>query len=400
MPCSPAKARHLLKAERAVVKSCHPFTIQLTMATGQSKQPIKLGVDPGYEHAGFSASTEKEEVFACTVKMRTDITKLLAQRRALRRARRNRKTRYRAPRFNNRVRSKHKGWLAPSVENRIAVHLSFVAKIKRLLPITEVIVESASFDLQKLQNPAISGAEYQEGPSLGQYNRRAAVLARDGYKCCCCHGKSKDPRLEVHHIESRRTGGNAFNNLVTLCSTCHAGITNGNIKPKFKRGPSFQAAAHMNIMRTKLLERLNEANPELKIGITYGYITKFERDTRGIAKSHCADAFCIAGNFAAKRLGSYIFYLQTRCHNRKIHKFKILEGGKRKLNQQKYELYGFRLFDKVSYLGQVGFIFGRRKSGYFDVRKLDGTRISASIKYKNLRLLQKRTTYLSEIRKE
>ena len=147
MPCSPAKARHLLKAERAVV---HPFTIQLTMATGQSKQPIKLGVDPGYEHAGFSASTEKEEVFACTVKMRTDITKLLAQR--------------------------------PSVENRIAVHLSFVAKIKRLLPITEVIVESASFDLQKLQNPAISGAEYQEGPSLGQYNRRAAVLARDGYK--------------------------------------------------------------------------------------------------------------------------------------------------------------------------------------------------------------------------
>ena len=81
MPCSPAKARHLLKAERAVVKSCHPFTIQLTMATGQSKQPIKLGVDPGYEHAGFSASTEKEEVFACTRAMSMQASRPLPKKK-------------------------------------------------------------------------------------------------------------------------------------------------------------------------------------------------------------------------------------------------------------------------------------------------------------------------------
>ena len=101
MPCSPAKARHMLKADKAFVVRRTPFTIKLTIATGETKQDVTLGVDAGARHVGISATTEKEEVFASEVALRQDITGLLADRLAFRRARRNRKTRYRAPRFNN-----------------------------------------------------------------------------------------------------------------------------------------------------------------------------------------------------------------------------------------------------------------------------------------------------------
>ena len=109
MPCSPAKARILLKEKKAVVTRRMPFTIRLTIATGETKQPVTLGVDAGYKHVGLSACTEKAELYASEVELRQDITELLSARLALRRARRNRQTRYRAPRFDNRVRSKHKG---------------------------------------------------------------------------------------------------------------------------------------------------------------------------------------------------------------------------------------------------------------------------------------------------
>ena len=103
MPCSPAKARCLLKEKKAVVIRRTPFTIQLTIATGETKQPVSLGVDAGYKHVGLSASSEKAELYASEVELRQDITELLSARLALRRFRRNRKTRYRAPRFDNRV---------------------------------------------------------------------------------------------------------------------------------------------------------------------------------------------------------------------------------------------------------------------------------------------------------
>lgn len=133
---------------------------------------------------------------------------------------------------------------------------------------------------------------------------------------------------------------------------------------------------------------------------TYGYLTKHARIEHGIAKSHCADAFCIAGNLKADWLGSFYYQKQTRRHNRQIHKLSILKGGVRKRNQAPYEVKGFRLFDKVACKGETAFIFGRRSTGSFDVRKLDGTRISAGISFKKLRLHERRRTYLTELRKE
>ncbi|WP_274955834.1 RNA-guided endonuclease IscB [Duodenibacillus massiliensis] len=401
MPCSPPKARKLLRAGKAVPVRRTPFVIQLTVPTGETKQPITLGVDAGYKHVGLSATTAKEELLASEVELRQDVTGLLSDRLALRRARRNRKTRYRAPRFDNRVRSKHKGWLAPSVENRIQAHISRIEAVCRVLPITKIVIETASFDIQKIKDPEVEGTDYQQGEQLGFWNVREYVLFRDGHVCQACKGRSKDLILNVHHIESRKTGGDAPGNLITLCEACHKAYHAGKLKQfSPRRGASFRAETFMGLMRWTVLNRLRERHPELPVTNTYGYLTKHKRIVAGLPKTHCADAFCIAGVLDAKRRGEYLFQKQTRRHNRQIHKLTILKGGVRKRHQAPYLVHGFRLFDKVLCKGEVGFIFGRRSSGAFEVRRLDGTKISAGISYKKLSLLEKRKTFLTELRKE
>ena len=401
MPCSPPKARKLLRAGKAVPVRRTPFVIQLTVPTGETKQPITLGVDAGYKHVGLSATTAKEELLASEVELRQDVTGLLSNRLALRRARRNRKTRCRAPRFANRVRSKYKGWLAPSVENRIQAHISRIEAVCRVLPITKIVIETASFDIQKIKNPEVEGTDYQQGEQLGFWNVREYVLFRDGHVCQACKGRSKDLILNVHHIESRKTGGDAPGNLITLCEACHKAYHAGKLKQfSPRRGASFRAETFMGIMRWTVLNRLRERHPELPVTNTYGYLTKHKRIVAGLPKTHCADAFCIAGVLDAKRRGEYLFQKQTRRHNRQIHKLTILKGGVRKRHQAPYLVHGFRLFDKVLCKGEVGFIFGRRSSGAFDVRRLNGTKISAGISYKKLSLLEKRKMFLTELRKE
>lgn len=399
MPCSPCKARKLLKTNKAKVVRRTPFQIQLTYATGETVQPVTLGVDSGSKTIGLSAATEKAELYASEVELRQDIVGLLATRREFRRARRNRKTRYRAPRFENRVRSKHRGWLAPSVENKIQAHLSRVEAVCRLLPISKIRVETASFDTQKIKNPDISGTQYQQGSQLDFWNVREYVLFRDDHVCQHCHGKSKDRILNVHHLESRKTGGDSPDNLVTLCETCHSAFHKGVIKLKLRRkSASLRDAAFMGIMRWTFYERLKAGHPDIPVENTYGYITKNLRIVHGIEKTHCADAFCIAGNLGTKRLKGYIYQKQVRKHNRQIHKATIRKGGQRRLNQAPYLVQGFRLYDKVKVNRETGFIFGRRSSGYFDVRRLDGTKISAAVSCRKLTVLETKKTFLTKLR--
>ena len=140
MPCSPAKARHLLDEGKAKVKKRTPFTIQLVYGSSGYTQEVILGVDAGSKTIGMSASTTKEELLSAEVKPRNDVVDLLSARREFRRARRNRKTRYRKPRFDNRVRSKHKGWLAPSVEVKIQEHITSIKRVCRILPVSKVVI--------------------------------------------------------------------------------------------------------------------------------------------------------------------------------------------------------------------------------------------------------------------
>ena len=391
------KIRRLLKNKQArVLKRC-PFTVQLLYETKNATQPISLGVDAGSKYIGLSATTKDKVLFESVVEVKNDIVNLLSTRRELRSSRRNRKTRYRQARFDNRVKSKKKGWLAPSVNQKIQTHLTVVDKVCHILPITNITVEVASFDVQKIKNPDIQGEEYQQGEQLGFWNVREYVLWRDNHECQCCLGKSKDNVLNVHHIESRKTGGNAPNNLITLCETCHDAYHKGEIKLNLKRGKSFRDATFMGIMRWALYNKLQATYPN--VHLTYGYITKHTRIKHNLPKEHFIDARCISGNPQAEPLG-YVFYQRkVRCHNRQIHKLTINRGGVRKKNQAPYIVKGFRLFDKVLFENKEYFIFGRRTSGFFDVRTLAGDKVNkGSISFKKLELVETKKYYLIERR--
>ena len=387
------KVRHLLKDGKAKVVKRSPFTIQLNYDCGNHTQSITLGVDAGSKHIGLSASTKKEELYCSDVELRDDVVELLSTRRRNRRSRRNH-LRYRPARFDNR--KKEDSWLAPSIRQKIDSHLKVIEEVHKILPITNIIVEVASFDIQKIKNPDIEGIEYQNGEQLNSYNIREYVLFRDNHTCQCCKGKSKDRVLEVHHIESRKTGGNAPSNLITLCKTCHKKYHKGEIILKQKRGAKYDDASFMGIMRWDLYNKLKETYPN--VSITYGYITKSNRIKHGLAKEHYNDAYCISQNFKANPLDTTIYQKKVRFHNRQIHKANFLKSGIKKLNQAPYIVKDFRLFDKVRYQDEDCFIFGRRSSGYFDIRKLDGTIIHRSASYKKLELLEARKSYLKEER--
>ena len=393
MPCSEAKARRLLKTKKAHIVNYCPFTIQLDFDCENKTQDVTLGVDAGSKTIGLSATTETKELYASNVELRNDIVRLLSDRRALRSSRRNRKRRYRKARFENRVKSKKKGWLAPSVLNKINNHLKVIANVYKILPITKLVIEVASFDIQKIKNPEISGEEYQHGEQLGFWNVREYVLFRDNHECQYCHGKSKDNVLNVHHIESRRTGGDSPDNLITLCETCHKAYHIGEISLNLKRGKSYRHTTFMGIMRWSLYNKLQELYPN--VHPTYGYITKNVRIEHNLPKDHFIDARCISGNPQAIPLG-YVFYQRkVRCHNRKLFMVNALSGGRWKINQAKRVVFGFRLFDKVrTNDGKIGFISARRLSGYFSVKTIFQEFIYPSISYKRLSLLQKRSGYI------
>lgn len=393
MPCKSAKARHLLRDGKAKVVKREPFTIKLLFECDNITQPITLGVDAGSKHIGVSASTEKKEVYSADVELRNDIVELISTRKQNRRTRRSR-LRYRKPRFNNR--KKDDKWLAPSVEQKIQCHLKVVEDLHKILPITKIVVELANFDIQKILNPNIEGEEYQKGAQSGFWNVREFVIWRDNHTCQHCKGKSKDNVLEVHHIESRKTGGNAPNNLVTLCKTCHQKHHREGMQLNIHRGNSMRHEAFMGVMRREFYNRLKDIYQDVKI--TYGYITKSNRIANGLPKAHHIDAFCIAGNLEAELLGYYYYQKKVRCHNRQIHKANYLKGGRKKLNQSPYIVLGFRLFDKVKLENEECFVFGRRVRGYFKVCKLDGTVIHTDINYKKLKFVNTRKRYLTEKR--
>jgi hypothetical protein len=395
MPCKPRIARMLLKEQKAKVIKQTPFIIQLMYGSSGYKQPISLGVDAGTKHIGVSATTKKNVLFEGEIQLRTDIQELLSTRREFRKARRNRKTRYREARFLNR--KKPKGWLAPSVQHKVDSHIRVIQKVHRILPIKNITVEVAQFDTQKLKNPDIQGEEYQRGEQLGFWNVREYVLFRDNHTCRRCKGKSKDKILNVHHIVSRKTGGDSPVNLITLCETCHNYIHQQGLEHLLTRkSATLRDSTQMTVLRWFIYNGIKNVYENVRL--TYGYITKNTRIRNGLEKSHMVDARCISGNPLAEPLQCRFIIKQVRRNNRQLHKATILKGGIRKSNKAERWVKGFQLFDKVEFEEKPCFIFGRRKTGYFDIRQLDGTVIHRSASYKKLKLLERATTWLIERR--
>ena len=323
------------------------------------------------------------------MKLRTDIVKLNSERRQYRRARRNRKTWYREPRFLNR--KKDNGWLAPSIQHKLDSHIKLIDMVKKILPITKINIEVANFDIQKIKNPDIEGTDYQNGEQSGFWNVREYVLHRDGHICQHCKGKSGDKILEVHHVNTRQTGGDRPDNLITLCSLCHEKVSQNKLQFKIKVSKGYKAESFMSMVRWRLVNIIREKGDI--VSHTYGYITKGKRIALGVEKTHINDAFVILGGTNQTRLDSYLIQQVRKC-NRKLYK-----GVRSHIkNTVPRLLYGFQRFDKVLWKGVECFIFGRRTSGYFDIRRLDSTRLSQSVKYTELQLLETFRTFSLERR--
>lgn len=398
------KVRRLLKNRKAKVIMRCPFTVQLLYEITESVQPVSLGIDAGSKHIGVSATTKGRVLYEADVTLRSDVSDLITVKRALRRSRRNRKTRYRKPRFNNRTRKE--GWLAPSVQHKVDAHLQTIANVHRILPISSITVETASFDTQLLKaqmegKPLPEGADYQQGELLDR-NLREYVFFRDNYICQWCRGKSKSKILHTHHWNYwRGDHTNKPSSLITLCDVCNdsknhkqgTGFLWG-WEPKVTH--SYKDAAFMGIMRWTLYNKLKELYPTVKF--IYGYITKHNRIHAGLPKEHYTDARCISGNPLAVSNGAVYFQKKVRCHNRQIHKTNFTKGHIRKRNQAPYLVKGFRLFDKVRFMGRECFIFGRRSSGYFDLRLMDGTNIHKSASWKRLKMIDPAKAYITERR--
>lgn len=260
--------------------------------------------------------------------------------------------------------------------------------------VSYITIEVAQFDMQHIKNPDIEGTGYQHGPQFGFWNVREYVLWRDNHSCQCCHGKRKDSILNVHHIESRKTGGDSPDNLITLCETCHKAYHAGSIDLKLRRRfQSLRDAAAMNVMRWAVFHGLRRV-ADVPVFYTYGFITKYNRRQMELAKSHAVDARCISGNFAAEPVDTWYIMKQVRRHNRKVMKSKMLKGGKWKRHQASYEIKGFRLFDIVRSNGVSVYVHCKRSSGYFVIKDIDGKTVSNSISYRKLGLIRHSGSFL------
>lgn len=322
-----AKVRILLRKKLAKVIQTKPFTIQLLYDSEVYIQPSRLGIDSGYLNIGFSAVSRDKELISGEVKLLQGMKERLYERSKYRRNRRQR-LRYRAPRFNNRISRKKQGWLAPSIQHKLDSHIRFIEKIRQLIPVRNVIVEVANFDIQALKDAGIQGTAYQMGEQMGFWNIREYILHRDNHKCQNpnCKNKAKEPILQIHHILYRSEGGtDAPSNLITLCNKCHTPANHKKGKVLYDwmidghKVKKFKDSTFMSMVRWRLVNYIKE-QLDCESNHTYGYITKNNRIKLELPKTHYNDAFCIAGGTTQTRVEPVI-YEQSRRNNRSLEKF-------------------------------------------------------------------------------
>ena len=371
MPCSPRKARLLLKKGKAKVVQREPFAIQLLHGSSGYKQSITIGVDTGVKEVGISVKTDSQELFSSVFKLRDNISSNIQIKSMYRRARRNR-LRYRQPRFNNRAASKESNKLSPSVRHKIESHKRIINYFTNRLPKTKLIIELSKFDTQKIQNPSITNIMYQQGKMYNYENTRQYILDRDNYKCQC-QKKGCSKKLEIHHIQFKSKGGSDNpDNLITLCSKHHKDLHSGKISLNVGTHKELKSATIMNMIRKILSEYYTDS------AITYGYITKVNRLSIGIEKTHNNDAFVIAGGTTEKRAET-VTYKFKQGNNRYIG---INRNGfaptDRKIR------YPIQSGDVVEYKGRYYKSFGNSSKGLSIILYINGFRKSVGSNVVNL----------------
>ncbi|MEJ6485742.1 RNA-guided endonuclease IscB [Nostoc punctiforme] len=299
-PVRPGLARRLLNTGKAAVFRNYPFTIILKVVATASSESITLKLDPGSKTTGIALLFDSKVIFGAELTHRGQAIKAsLDSRRALRRGRRNRHTRYRQARFLNRTRQK--GWLAPSLQHRVETTLTWVNKLRRLAPINSIVQELVRFDLQQLENPEISGLEYQQGILCG-YEIREYLLNKWNRKCAYCNIE-KVP-LQVEHIQPKAKGGsNRISNLCLACEQCNQKKGTQDVERFLAKKPDIlkhilaqakrplKDAAAVNSTRWALFSRLKETG--LPVSTGSGGLTKFNRTRLQLPKTHWLDAACV-----------------------------------------------------------------------------------------------------------
>jgi 5-methylcytosine-specific restriction endonuclease McrA len=377
MPCDPRTARLLLKDGVAKVIKRDPFTIKLLVGVKGYTQPLTLGIDPGSKFIGSAVRDSKNRaLYLSQVEQRTDIKSKMDQRRSYRRTRRNRKTRYRKPRFLNRQASTKEDRYPPTLESKFGAIFREINFVYNLLPISDLYIEMAKFDIQALTNPNVLNYHwlYQRGPKYQFYNTKAYILSRDNYTCQYCKNKRKDTHLQVHHIQAQSNGGsNQPNNLITLCSTCHDDLHKKRISLSTKHlravKNNLKHASQMNVLCSMIQKRFG-------IGVfqkTFGGVAKGVREYFKYPKEHYWDAF-----FGSFETGDDPVIVTDRVIMKKCvakGEYQKTKGKRSEKRMPSDKIQGFKRWDKVLYQDTVCFIKGRMSTGYAILCDIFGTKI-------------------------
>jgi len=298
-PIHPAEARTLLRGGQAAIFRKYPFTIILKFAATNEPEPLRVKVDPGSKITGIAVVNDDtgRVVWAANLHHRGQrIKDTLEGRRAVRRSRRNRKTRYRKPRFLNRTRPK--GWLAPSLQSRVDNIVTWVKRLWRVSNVTHISMELVRFDTQQMDNPEISGVEYQQGELAG-YEVREYLLEKFNRRCAYC--KIENVPMQIEHIVPRTRGGsNRVSNLTLACEPCNlkkgacTAEEFGHPEVQRQAKQSLKDSAAVNATRWRLYEALQQSGMPVEVGS--GGRTKFNRSCLGLPKDHWIDAACVGAS--------------------------------------------------------------------------------------------------------
>ena len=403
MPTHPARARKLLKSGRAVVVKLTPFTIKLKDRTVEESvvQPIRLKFDPGSKVTGIAlvreAGNTGEILHLAELHHKTTIKERMVKRSAFRRRRRTKNLRYRPPRWKNR--SRPKGWLPPSLKSRVDNIASWTDKYRKLVPVTSISVETVKFDTQKMENPEISGIEYQQGELAG-YEVKEYLLEKWGRKCAYCD-KENVP-LQVEHIYPKSKGGsNRVSNLTLACKPCNKRKDDRPVKEFLANDPvrlkkilaqskkPLKDAAAVNITRWAIYELLVETGLPVEVGT--GGRTKYNRSRLSIPKTHALDAACTGASTPVVLLSTQQKVLTIKAVGRGRYQRTTLNkyGFPRGYLKRQKCVNGIKTGDIVkaniltgkhsgSYIGPVVI---RHNGGQFYIKLEDGTRPGGHCKY-------------------
>jgi len=406
-PCHPAKARKLLKQKKAKILKKYPFTIILNKEIKEENiNTYRLKIDYGSRYTGLAILKNNQKViWMAQILHRINIKDKLNTRSMYRRKRRNRKLRYRKPRFLNR--KKEKGWIPPSLQSRVDNIKTWIDRLQKLIPLTNISYENVKFDTQLMRNPNISGIEYQQGTLQG-YELREYLLEKFNRRCSYC-GKENIP-LEIEHIIPKSKGGtNRIDNLCLACGECNdkkdkltaEEFGYPEIQKQVKQ--TLKDCAVINTTRWKVYNVLYNTGLEVECGT--GARTKMNRIKLGLPKDHHFDACCVGESTPDKLYykTNNILYIKAKgrgshCRTR-LNKYGFPRGY---LSRQKY-YYGFQTGDMVKAIilkGKYkGVWYGEiacRKRGYFDIKNKEGKIIVQGISYKYFKIIQRFDGYSYE----